>query len=891
MFVVVMKEQDIYNAFDEFLEDGDTWYLISKKWVKKWKSYCGIDDSSEDHPGPIDNSDLLENDLKTLKAHLLDDIDYALAPESAWDELVKMYGVTEGQMPIARKVITVGSISKQSTVEIFPPEISFKLHGTSDIIKETISRVTSIEIVHKKIKERLKIASPQETRLYIEDSVDAIKTDCTLDENSIGSTQVLVLERQNSDGTWPRYSPSPPSYNEATKTPTYKKENRNSANNFNSSYATRSLSDYSTPRRTEPGLCGLSNLGNTCFMNSAIQCLSNAPLLTLYFRQGLYSKEINRTNPIGMQGRLAEAYATLINDMWSGHNSTIAPRDFKYNVSRFAPQFSGYQQHDSQELLAFLIDGLHEDLNRITKKPYVEAKDSGGRPDHVVAEEAWANHLKRNRSIIVDMFHGLFKSTLVCPDCKRVSVTFDPFGFLSLPLPRSRDISVICNFVPKDPTQPITKYNISAPKDGCFADVSKRLAPLVGCSEKCLVITDVYNHRFYKVYKGQERLSTYSDRDNLFVFEIDPKEDGEIQYTKVYMRQSRSGYSSKSLFGHPFLIPVSSGVTTYQRLYNSFLSAITRYIKPEFHDQVGKPPERAPKAKQSDGGSEDEDTPNDVDDTKWFKLVTVNSWGSTVLDELDDDDEPIKFTAETCFSAEWDEEICEKYGVEDWSEAVQMHSSMKDKPGKDRAMNLAQCMSLFTSEEKLGEHDLWYCPGCKDHKQASKKIDLWSLPPFLIIHLKRFSYTRWSREKISRMVDFPTRGWDLSDFTINPEISNWDKQKQMYDLIGVSNHFGGMGGGHYTAYAYNYQTQQWYYFDDSSISKSSESDVKTSAAYMLLYQRRDVTERVKADDLDNYSFMDSLMSPRGSNASFNYDGGTADHASDDEDGSTSMDIS
>lgn len=89
----------------------------------------------------------------------------------------------------------------------------------------------------------------------------------------------------------------------------------------------------------------------------------------------------------------------------------------------------------------------------------MEWKDSGGRPDHIVAEEAWTNHLKRNRSVIVDMFHGLFKSTLVCPDCERVSVTFDPYGFLSLPLPRSRDISVICNLVPKDPTQPITKVN------------------------------------------------------------------------------------------------------------------------------------------------------------------------------------------------------------------------------------------------------------------------------------------------------------------------------------------------------------------------------------------------------------------------------------------------
>lgn len=58
---------------------------------------------------------------------------------------------------------------------------------------------------------------------------------------------------------------------------------------------------------------------------------------------------------------------------------------FQIAVGRFAPQFSGYQQQDSQELMAFLLDGLHEDLNRIRKKPYVELQDANGRPDKVCA--------------------------------------------------------------------------------------------------------------------------------------------------------------------------------------------------------------------------------------------------------------------------------------------------------------------------------------------------------------------------------------------------------------------------------------------------------------------------------------------------------------------------
>lgn len=132
-----------------------------------------------------------------------------------------------------------------------------------------------------------------------------------------------------------------------------------------------------------PGLTGLGNLGNTCFMNSALQCLSNSVPLTRYFLSDKHKEELNCDNPLGMRGEIANAYAGLLHQMWKEQYSSVAPRQFKTAVGRFAPQFSGYQQQDSQELLAFLLDGLHEDLNRVKKKPYVEMKDADGRPDEV----------------------------------------------------------------------------------------------------------------------------------------------------------------------------------------------------------------------------------------------------------------------------------------------------------------------------------------------------------------------------------------------------------------------------------------------------------------------------------------------------------------------------
>ena len=66
---------------------------------------------------------------------------------------------------------------------------------------------------------------------------------------------------------------------------------------------------------------------------------------------------------------------------------------FQWTIGKYAPRFNGDQQHDSQELLAFLLDGLHEDLNRVHDKPYTELKDSDGRSDVTVAQEVCLNIL------------------------------------------------------------------------------------------------------------------------------------------------------------------------------------------------------------------------------------------------------------------------------------------------------------------------------------------------------------------------------------------------------------------------------------------------------------------------------------------------------------------
>ncbi|ETO04162.1 hypothetical protein RFI_33236 [Reticulomyxa filosa] len=114
-------------------------------------------------------------------------------------------------------------------------------------------------------------------------------------------------------------------------------------------------------------------------------------------------------------------------------------------------------------------------------------------------------------------------------------------------------------------------------------------------------------------------------------------------------------------------------------------------------------------------------------------------------------------------------------------------------------------------------------------------MDLWSSPDLLIIHLKRFSYTRQWRDRINTLVYFPLEGLDMSPWVVSDE----HKRDAVYDLYGISNHMGGMGGGHYTAYAKNLENGKWYELDDSRTTEIHEPDsMISSAAYVLYYKRR-----------------------------------------------------
>uniref|UniRef100_A0A8C7ZL18 Ubiquitin carboxyl-terminal hydrolase n=1 Tax=Oryzias sinensis TaxID=183150 RepID=A0A8C7ZL18_9TELE len=884
------------------LRKGDTWYLVDSHWFKQWKKYVGFDSwdkyqmgDQHVYPGPVDNSGLLKDgDVLAIKEHLIDELDYILVPTEGWNKLVSWYGLTEGQEPIARKVVEQGMFVKHCKVEVYLTELKLCEDSNMDnMITRRFSKADTIDMIEKEMRELFSIPDEKETRLwnrYMSNTFEPLnKPDSTIQDAGLYQGQVGPFI-PNPDGALGRAYVKNSSYSLPSYHP------------YTNSY---DYSDQSRPNERS-GLCGLSNLGNTCFMNSAVQCLSNTPPLTDYFLKDKYTDELNEDNPLGMKGEIARVYAELIKQLWSGKYSYVTPRPFKTQVGRFAPQFSGYQQQDSHELLAFLLDGLHEDLNRIRKKPYIQLKDANGRPDKVVAEEAWENHIKRNDSIIVDIFHGLFKSTLVCPVCAKVSVTFDPFCYLTLPLPMKKERTLEVYLVRLDPVAKPTQYKLTVPKVGCISDLCTALSNLSGVPAEKMIVTDIYNHRFHRIFATNENLSSIMERDDIYVFEVavNRVEDTDHVVIPVHLREKykQSGYNHTStpLFGQPFLIAVPRTLSE-DKLYNMLLLRLYRFVRSSVEEdeddceetQPSKPhtvngnatnglleegsPSEMETDEQDDESSQDQELPSENDNSqsedsvggdnelengvvgpqisskgqqavghnrKRLFTFQFNNMGKTDFSLIKEDSRQIRFdeghlrlSDRSYLSLDWEPEVKKKYFDETIVEDFDKHESMEYKPQKKAFFKLKDCIDLFTTKEKLGADDPWYCPNCKQHQQATKKLDLWSLPPVLVVHLKRFSYSRYMRDKLDSLVDFPLRDLDMSEFLINPNAGPC-----RYDLIAVSNHYGGMGGGHYTAYAKNKDDGKWYNFDDSSVSPASEDQIVSKAAYVLFYQRQDTVK-------------------------------------------------
>ena len=656
------------------------------------------------------------------------------------------------------------------------------------------------------------------------------------------------------------------------------------------------ISKFLTKESTH-GLCGGKNLGNTCFMNSSIACISNCTELTYYFLSGDYIKDINKENKLGMGGKLAMSWGALLQQYWVEKTRVGNPAEFKKTLGDKVKMFRGFGQQDSNEFMNFFIDYLNEDLNGTTQKPYIELDSKKeDESDEECSKRFWESNLTRNDSVITDLFCGQYKSTIVCPDCGNINITFDPFNTLTLSLVNKSNESDKANedyeYIDEFHIFYVPKYSIRKPVRIIIKNIIKNanldeLFKALG-NKRDFIYKDLINELFYikisnsKLVDFIEDISEIEDHTDDFIFSYDVSDELENIKIPIYFKNSEfprvvSGTEDMTLeelrkkiylnirkYIYSPLVSIeeqkdkdtlSQEIQNYLHNMNIKDDKIIQMIEDEY--KILFNPENKDEKIKNNINNFLNDIPFNIylqeknsdkkiviiDKNNFFKiseelsnLLGINSFEDTFSEKLsllDNYEIYVDFSTNSKYinNKEMKLNSCLVYKTDFKNVKIKKKKNNKNiSVSNNSTITLGDCLKNFSKEEKLEAGNEWYCPKCKKHTLATKKMELYYLPKILIICFKRFMRESYRWRKNEQLVDFPINNLNMGDYMIGP-----DKDHSKYNLFAVSQHYGSTAFGHYTAVCKNFN--KWYSYNDSSVHPCSENDARSSAAYVLFYRR------------------------------------------------------
>ncbi|XP_077513201.1 ubiquitin carboxyl-terminal hydrolase 11-like isoform X12 [Amblyomma americanum] len=726
------------------------------------------------------------------------------------------------------------------------------------------------------------------------------------------------------------------------------------------------------------GVCGLHNLGNTCFMNAGLQCLLS---------HGRLVAHLLREEEKGGRPLLTQQLVQLLRQAWSGRHACLRPAPFREALVRACPQFGDCRQHDCQEFLTLLLDTLHEQTNEAScrsgsspprgsssssssdsasaiyggqeqpstsasqlaeevqpchQSKYLEAEESAVvgeeqvqpqspaatsakrrplqttegstrqpftkrlRPDleerSDAAQQAWDQYMAHNRSVVVDIFQGQFRSTVVCSGCGHVSVTYEPFMYLPVPLPHALERHIEVTYVPLGVAPSVRRCLVRLPKqetvgqlrDVLVAQLEEGEPPTHGIA---LAEMSDNGRVFHRVLDEGVAVRCIGEGGReVFAFALGPCQEAE----EVEEEEGACSLPAAPRAWHSCAICLEDVADDQLHMHPSCQCLLCRscleisckhygtdsLVCPQCNLPVKADDEFVPLSRMSsrrhrsrlvtvplvfcqEGGQAWRlpallRVPCHCHTSGLYAAAAVHlSPGACyTLALVDAGSQQCSRCAPSLYCggcevarAGWvslqpGDCLALRYPPDEAPPPAEAWPA----PSPPRApLSLHNCLQAFSESETLDEQNPWFCPVCCCSQRARKSLSIWRPPDTLMVYLKRFVFHELSGgSKVDERVEFPLEGLDLGPFVSGPCPG-----LLLYDLHAYICHTGGVNCGHYTAYTRHWTTGEWYHYNDESVSKQPPKD--QAQAYILFYQRR--TAATATSSAATYSDAQSSRGP------------------------------
>ncbi|XP_077198601.1 ubiquitin carboxyl-terminal hydrolase 16 isoform X2 [Paroedura picta] len=657
---------------------------------------------------------------------------------------------------------------------------------------------------------------------------------------------------------------------------------------------------------------GLSNLGNTCFFNAVLQNLSQTPVLRELLKEvkmadstlSIEPPDFSVTEPLVVkldQPRpLTLAMCQFLTEMQETKKGTVSPKELFSQVCKKAIRFKGYQQQDSQELLRYLLDGMRTEETQRMCAGIFKALNNFGDKENEELKKKIKEYSKRKapHSFVDRVFGGELTSTIMCEECRTVSLVHESFLDLSLPVlnyqsgkKKTNDKNIknanekemedednnlkTDSYLKERDEAPGTSKHLQKKSKKMARKQAKNQRRQQKMQEKVIHLTDpcvtekseVGQDCNKEIESSNEVTDLKQEEESLNQCEehcADEKENNDRQEVTKNVQDTEKcsknteccdqEASSEAVtdFLPEDLVPAADGEGEIAKEEED----IPKENKIDKEEEI---PKEDKIAKEEDEISEEDKFLEEDEISHIFNKLSLDT-ESDNMDissyELDSDSkiyEVVNEDSETAFCTLANRELVST------EEGSVLH-----------------CLYQFTHNEKLCENNKLLCDVCtrrqlcgpknstnvKKHiyTNAKKQMLISLAPPVLTLHLKRFQQAGYNLQKVNKHIKFP-EVMDLAPFcSVKCKNVVEGSQRVLYSLYGVVEHSGTMRSGHYTAYvktrAANDQLSdlvlhgkiqqtsgiesskgQWFHISDTHVQAVPVSKVLSVQAYLLFYER------------------------------------------------------